>query len=84
MNFQAGETKTINLSATSLFGEGSFQIGCKVAYNDPALASSECNKLVLEFEKPKASQAFVAALALVVIGAIVYAFVYKPERKRAG
>ncbi|HIH33015.1 MAG: hypothetical protein J4478_03090 [Candidatus Diapherotrites archaeon] len=84
LNFQAGETKTINLSATSLFGEGSFQIGCKVAYNDPALASSECNKLVLEFEKPKASQAFVAALALVVIGAIVYAFVYKPERKRAG
>src|SRR3989344_876270 len=54
-----GVTKTINLSATSLFEEGSFQIGCKASYNDPALASSECNKLVLEFEEPKASQAFV-------------------------
>jgi hypothetical protein len=81
LNFKAGETKTFKIAVSSL-EEGTKQLGCTATYTDYALVNSKCPLLALEFEKAKPNPLFGLAIVLVIIGAVIYIYIYRPERKK--
>lgn len=81
LNFKAGETKTFEIQVSSL-EEGTKQLGCTATYTDYALVNSKCPLLTLEFEKAKPNPLLGLAIVLVIIGAVIYIYIYRPERKK--
>jgi len=81
LSFKAGETKTFGITASSI-EEGVQELGCTAEYSDYKVVNAKCTPLTLEFEKPKQSPVLVLAIILVFIGALIYIYIYKPEKKK--
>ncbi|MDO8646919.1 MAG: hypothetical protein Q7R70_00700 [Candidatus Diapherotrites archaeon] len=82
ISLKAGASKTFEISASSL-EEGILQIGCSVEYSDYKVVNTKCAPLNIEFEKPKQNNLLIFAIVLLIVGAIIYAFIYRPEKKKA-
>ena len=81
ISLKAGSTKTFEITASSL-DEGILQIGCSVEYSDYKVVNTKCVPLNIEFEKPKQNNLLILAVGLLIIGAVIYIYIYRPERKK--
>lgn len=79
IGLKAGEDKTLQFNVSSAV-EGRFELGCEISLGDfnSAAVRTRCESIELEFEKETVNSMLVFAVVLLVVGGIIYAFVFSP------
>jgi len=76
-----GETRNFAISALGT-AEGSSLLGCTVEYSDYSAVNVKCTPFTLEFEKQSQGTVLVLAVVLLIVGALIYLYIYAPDRKK--
>ena len=75
-----GETRNFTIGALGT-AEGSSLLGCTVEYLDYSAVNVKCTPITLEFEKQSQDFVLMLAVVLLIVGALIYLYIYAPDRK---
>lgn len=78
---EAGESRNFTISASGI-AEGSNVLGCNIEYSDYSAVNVACAPLNIEFEKQEQGILLALAVVLVIVGALIYLYIYSPEMKK--